>query len=49
MPDVLDYARFLCQDLDELLGLPLAEHHAANGGQERLVGQVEGPIRVHGC
>lgn len=46
VPGVLDDARFLRQDLDELLGLPLAEHHAADAGHERLVGQVEGPIRV---
>lgn len=49
VPGVLDDARFLREDLNELLGLPLAEHHAADGGHKRLVGQVEGPVRVRRC
>lgn len=49
VPGVLDDSCFLCQDLNELLGLPLTEHHAADCGHESLVGQVQGPIRIRRC
>lgn len=49
VPGVLDDSCFLRQDLDELLGLPLTEHHAADRGHECLVGQVQGPIRICRC
>lgn len=49
VPGVLDDSYFLRQDLDELLGLPLTEHHAADRGHKCLVGQVQGPIRIRRC
>lgn len=49
VPGVLDDSCFLCQDLNELLGLPLTEHHAADCGHKCLVGQVQGPIRIRRC
>lgn len=49
VPGVLDDSCFLRQDLDELLGLPLTEHHAADRGHKCLVGQVQGPIRIRRC
>jgi len=52
VPRVLDDAGLLGQDLDEPVGLPLAEHHAPDRGHQGLVGQVEGGVgRIHrlGC
>lgn len=40
VPRVLHDARLVGQNLHEPLGLSLAEHHASNSGDQRLVGQV---------
>lgn len=48
MPGVLNDACLLGQDLDEPLGLALVEHHASDGGDQALVGQVERAVGVRG-
>lgn len=48
MPRVLDNTCFLRQDLDEPLGLTLAEHHASDRGDQRLVGEAERAVGLRG-
>lgn len=50
VPSVLDDANFLREDLDEPVCLSLTEHHAADGGYQSLIGQVQRSVsRIHGC
>lgn len=50
LPWVLNDASLLRQNFDKPLSLSLTEHHATDGGNQRLVGQVQGDIWwIHCC
>lgn len=50
VPGILNDADFLRQDLDESVRLSLTEHHAVDGGNQSLIGQVQRSISsVHHC